>query len=379
MKTKLPTKKIFLLILSIFILSCSLFDPTTVPSQATDAGEATAPPLEDTSAATLPPTVPPTATVYPPVYDPNAIGDNRELDSFILSFADKTTGAGETHETYYKAGYIREPFSGFQDYLNSLSQATRRNYWIDGWSYRTTGSEDYIIGQGYDQQALDYFLERYADMRWVNDINLGALSAEFTGQEDIAGIPANHFTFDETDLGEQGSTYTIEKAEGDIYLAQGANYLLRFHIKLTGNVYSIPGEAGYSSGVREYTEELSSINQLTEIALPAEYLKEEQTLFDLNIPLPADATMYFMRRFKGSNIDNYYFSSSLSDPEFFEFYKNLAPTDGWTVSYVGKIGNHYSCNLQDCVMMKNGAKQIVIANEVGAIVVDYDRAHMYSP
>ena len=101
------------------------------------------------------------------------------------------------------------------------------------------------------------------------------LGAQFVDQVDFEGIPANHFTFDETDLSEQSDpsgTYKIDQAQGDIVLAQDGNYLLRFHIRLTGNVYSPGGSTTYISGVREVNEELSSINQLKEITLPADYL-----------------------------------------------------------------------------------------------------------
>jgi len=288
-------------------------------------------------------------------------------------------------------GYIKQPFGGYSVKEFSWSgipftydgAGVHKKYWIDSWTYRTTGSEDYIIGQGYEQQALDYFLQYDADMR---EGQLFAKyfveSAQFIGQEDFAGIPANHFTFDQTNLKEQSDptgTYKIEKAEGDIYLAKGANYLLRFNIKETGNIYPIFGEPGYTSGEREITEELSSINQLKEIAVPAEYIEAEQTLTDLGIPLPAGTTLTALRRFVASSVESYFYETSASQDEFFEFYKNLAPTDGWTVSHIGMVLYHRPCDSQVCAIINKGGAQVILYYGNGGIGADYDREHQFSP
>jgi hypothetical protein len=79
------------------------------------------------------------------------------------------------------------------------------------------------------------------------------------------------------------------------------------------------------------------------------------------------------------DIITYFYSATVSTDKFLEFYKNLAPTDGWTVSHIGKVANHPYCLNQDCVMMKKGDAQIILFDDGGGIKVDYDRDHEYSP
>ena len=155
-------------------------------------------------------------------------------------------------------------------------------------------------------------------------------SARFVSQEDFHAIPANHFEFDQTDFtaygipGENG--YKIDTAQGDFYLAQDGNYVLYFHSKVTGNVYLNREDLNYVQGVEEITKELSSINQLKEIALPVDYPALE---VDLGLPLPADTKLVSLDHYppgQGGNI--YSFKTSVSNDEFLLFYKNLAPTNG---------------------------------------------------
>lgn len=385
MKTKLRTPAISFLVLGLFILSCGLVSPATPPGQATAVDEATN--QSPAEIATLPPAVVPTATVYPPVFDPDAIGDNRMLDSFILTRTDKTTGDWEGEEHQDTIGYIKQPFNAYELQRFKLGdvEGLHRKYSIDGRFYMTNASYDWLISLETPPDETG-ILQDEADTRWVYDTNFGPVSAQFAGQEDYQGMPANHFTFDQTDLRDYDNYdsypggYKIEKVEGDLYLSQNGNYLLVFHIKMTGNVYSPGGSADYFPGVREFSEELTSINQLKEITVPAEYLEPEQTLQDLGLPLPTGSMLTGMERFSGGlGVESYFFAASVSNDGFLDFYKNLAPTDGWMVSYIGIVPNHYRCGPRDCVILNKGGAQVILFYGNGGIGADYDREHIYAP
>jgi hypothetical protein len=260
----------------------------------------------------LPATFAPAPTIYPPVFDPHSLGDNRLLASFILTRTDKTTGAGEGQVHQDTIGYIKEPFSAYE--LEQLGlgagSAPFKQYLVGGRFYETNASVDWLISLSAAPDDVGA-LQNAADMRkgYIKGSDASPKSAKFVGQEDFRGLPANHFTFDQTDLSggsDPTGTYKIQKAEGDLYLSQAGNYPLRFHAKLTGNVYSPGGSAEYFPGVHEITEELSSINQLKDIAVPPEYLKAEQTLVDLGLPLPAGTTLAALRRFAGSGVEGYF-------------------------------------------------------------------------
>jgi hypothetical protein len=318
----------------------------------------------DTPLPTPSPTDAPTPTTYPPVFDPAALGDNRQLASFILTRNDKTTG-GEVYGSNVTIGYIKEPFSAY--HLETTPRGHPNEYYLIGGrlydKYFTDKS--YVVLLEPDPNEIDYLLQNAADMRWYLSA-FRPISAQFAGQEDFQGIPANHFTFDQTNLSaptDPTGTYKIVKAQGDLYLAQDGNYLLRYHIKLTGNVY--PGSGpGYSSGESEFTEELSSINQLTEITLPAEYLALKLEL-DLGLPVPSGTRLHLINAGTSAGTYgvqyDYFMPVTVSPADFLEFYRNLAPTNGWTVSQVGGITNNAFCQSRDCVTLKKGNAHVFLA------------------
>jgi hypothetical protein len=318
----------------------------------------------DTPMPAQSPTSAPTLTPSRPVFDPAALGDNRQLASFILTIKNKTTGGGEVTETKDTIGYIQEPFGAYHLQTRTWGHAPEQ-YLIGGRLYEKNYNENFWnVSPEPDPKDIDYYLQSPADMRWVYQTNFGAISAKFAGREDFQGIPANHFTFDQTDLkggSDPTGTYKIEKASGDLYLAQDGNYLLRYHIKVTGNVYPSSGP-GYSAGVREYTEELSSINGLKEITLPPDYLALKLEL-DLGLPVPAGTKLHAIAHSTdGTNYSlyDYFMPVTVSTADFLEFYKNLAPTNGWTVSQVGGKTKYDYCQDLECVILKKGNAQAVL-------------------
>ena len=86
------------------------------------------------------------------------------------------------------------------------------------------------------------------------------LEAQFAGQEEFQGIPAYHFVLDPTT---STNANTSIQLEGDFYLAQDGNFVLYSHWKETSSQENF-------AQVYEVTQSLSSINQLTEIKIPAD-------------------------------------------------------------------------------------------------------------
>ncbi len=359
MKNNLQTVAILFFILSLLISGCSPANPAPVTPANTDPPATATPtaPLAATSIATL------TATVYPPVFDPETIGDNRVLDSFILTRTDAITGGGEVDETSRTIGYIQEPFSAYNlsKYLYSGGGKEDKKFLIDGRLYKGYSDGGWIFTQEASPDDIDDF-QSAAKMGLFTSF---VISAQFVGQEDFEGVPANHFTFDQTNLREgtdPTGTYKVEEAVGDLYLTQDGNYLLYFHLKLTGNVGPSPiyGEPGYGPGVREITEELSSINQVTEIAVPADF----DLVLDFGLPLPAGSTFVGITRYEGGILPDYYFYiMPLSREEFIEFYRNMVSTNGFTFSRIGRVTDHPVCADyldQDCVILTKGGAEFIL-------------------
>jgi hypothetical protein len=344
-------------------------DPTASVEPTLDASveptsEATA---EPTPTATAKPTSGPTATVWPPVFDVYSFNDIRSLDSFIVTINEKNTVNGQLTELTNTIGYIKEPYSAY--HLNEYYSGLDRTYVVDDRTYSLTGSGDWYISAG----SNDDLFSR-ADIPAGNTGKL--LEAQFAGEEDYQGIPAYHFVLDPANSTESDVDYQLE---GDFYLAPDGNYVLYSHWKET----SKQGDFVQSY---ELTEALSSINQLSEIKLPAdmqEMVTTAELPVELGLPLPTDSNLRQMIRYKnGIGVDLYYFSTpKVSIDEFLDFYRNLPTTDGWTVTHVGHVNLHQEdCEFtRECVIISKGGTQVILYYNGASIRAEFDWPHLYSP
>jgi hypothetical protein len=356
--------------------------PTTQPIE-------TPPPASAQPIETSPPptTVGPTVASGPPVFDPQALGDNLTLPSFILTVTVDNTNSGQLNENITTRGFIKDPISAYELATFSFDGTTdgEQSYLVGGRSYKETTSGDWYLYEAGNPAVPDY--TNSLDLRSTGTL-AGVLSARLAGQEDFAGMPANHFVFDETDLASHAS-YTPDNpspaVEGDFYVAQEGNYVLYTHSKETS-----PGR------IYEVTEELSFVGQVPEIVLPAELAPMTQALdigVDLGRLLPPGTSLSSMIRYKhGIGVDYYSYRTSgatadgtpgATYDDFLNFFRGLPPVDGWIVSHVGHIRPHLeqiNCETAvECVILKNGGEQIVVSYGGGGITVEYDRQHVFSP
>ena len=362
-------------LVGLLLASCST--DRTLSDQTAGAESTGASTAQPTETSPPPTTAGPTLPAGPPVFDRQALGGNLMLPSFILTVTVANTNSGQLNENITTTGFIRDPISVYELATFSYDGTTDglRSYLIDGRSYKENQFGDWYLYEAGGPAAPIY--SNSLDLR--SGTLAGVSSAKLTGQADFAGIPANHFVFDETNLTSY-SSYTPEHpspaVEGDFYLAQAGNYVLYTHSKETS-----------PNRTYEVTEALSSVGQLPEIALPAELAPMTQALdigVDLGRLLPPGASLSAMIRYKrGIGVDYYtYKTSVLTNDEFLNFYRTLPPTDGWTVSHVGYIKPHLqqvNCETSvECVILNNGGEQIVVSLG-GTITVEYDRKHVFSP
>ncbi len=198
---------------SIQILLCTLLlqacSPAPIqaptPGPTASAEPTLVPPLEATAApvptATLQPTAGPTATTWPPAFDPWSLQDIRELDSFVVTINEKNTVNGELTELTNTIGYIKEPYRAYNE--NKYYSGLDRTYVVDGWTYSLTGSGDWYISAGSND---DLFSK--ADIPAGNTEKLA--DARFAGQEDFQGIPAYHFVLDPVSSTDANTSVQLE-------------------------------------------------------------------------------------------------------------------------------------------------------------------------
>jgi hypothetical protein len=358
------------LLCALLLQACSPAPTQTISSEPTASAEPTlAASVEATTepTATPQPTVGPTATVWPPVFDLYSFNDIRELDSFVVTINEKNTINGELTEQTNTIGYIKEPYSAYNE--NKYYSGLDRTYTVDGWTYSLTGSGDWYISAGSND---DVFFK--ADIPAANTEKLG--DAQFAGQEDYQGIPAYHFVLAPVNSTEGNTNYQLE---GDFYLSQDGNYVLYSHWKETSS-------QGDFTQVYEVTESLSSINQLTETEVPADMtdMVASATLpVEMGLPLPMDSTPSRMIRYQhGIGVDLYFFRTpKTSIDEFLDFYRQLPTTDGWEVTHVGHVSLHQDdCEFaRECVMISKGGTQVILYYDGASIRAEFDWPHLYSP
>lgn len=364
-KASIPTLLCFLL-----LQACS---PAPIPTINRDQTASAEPTLVASAEATAKPTASPqptpgpTATVWPPTFDPWSLQDIRDLDSFVVTINEKNTINGQLTELTNTIGYIKEPYSAYHH--NEYTAGVDRTYVADGWTYSLTGSGDWYISAGSND---DLFFKAN-----IPAGNTGKLvEAEFAGLEDFQGIPAYHFVLVPVNSAEANKNYQLD---GDFYLAQDGNYVLFSHWKETSSQENF-------TQVYDVTQALSSINQLIEIQIPAdmqEMVTAAQLPAEMGLPLPGNSVVNRMIRYKhGIGVDLYFYTNpNISIDEFLDFYRQLPTTDGWQVTHIGHVNLHEDdCEFtRECVMISKGSTQVILYYNGTSLRVEFDWPHLYSP
>jgi hypothetical protein len=358
-------KIVFALFAFLTLQACA---PAASPTEPAAASEVLATETPAAATATPRPTQAPSATVWPPVFDLyhlEHLGDIRDLDSFVVTVTVKNTVNGDTTQTISTIGFTKEPYSAYN--LNQYSIGSDRTYLVDGWIYEITD-----IGVWYISTGSGDALFTRAEIPTANAHKL--VEAQFVAEEEYQGIPAYHFVLNPEQCNECNANYQLE---GDFYLARDGNYVLYSHWKETSKSENF-------SGVYEVAEEFSSINQLTEITLPADMQGMVTALAlpaELGLPLPADSELYSMIRY-GDGVDDYYFfTPKTSIEQFLDYYRNLELVDGWAVSHVGHVTLHDDdcTSFRECVIINKGNTQVILYYNGGVIRAEFDWSHSYAP
>jgi hypothetical protein len=356
-------------------------EPTeTSPPATTEPTETSPPPTAEPTKETSPPSTAagPTVPSGPAVFDPQTVASNLTLPSFILTVTVANTSGGQLNGSVTTSGFTKDPISVSKvaSFSSDGTTDTVRDYLIDDRAYEENNFGDWYLYERGSSGLADFSDDLDLRSGTLADV----LSARLDGQGEVAGIPANHFVFDETDLSYYPN-YTPDNpspdVEGDFYLAQDGNYVLFTHSKETS-----------PDRTYEVTEALSWIGLVPVIALPPELTPMTQALdigVNLGSLLPPGTSLLTMIRYRnGIGVDYYAYRTPVRTiDDFLNFYRTLPPTNGWTVTHIGHITPHYEqidCETSvDCIILNNGGDQIVVSFGGGGITVEYDREHVFSP
>jgi hypothetical protein len=136
------------------------------------------------------------------------------------------------------------------------------------------------------------------------------LGADEAGQEDVNGVAADHFTFDERALGKAD----LEDSRGEIWVAEDGGYILKYTLTTTG------GDTAFGEGVEGTMTWDYALTEFNATVLPA--LPDG---CQLNAPLLADATDVLHTPYWLA----YGTATAVSDAA--DFYQEQLPGLGWTL------------------------------------------------
>lgn len=363
------------------VAGCGESGETT--SSGAPASDATAP-SSDAGATTTtapPATAAPTTVPDPTIFNPSNVGDPFELASFVFTIDEAHSFNGTQSTRSSAIGYIQAPLAAYSLQTYDGERGVHE-YLLNGRFYHEYG--DWYLYERDSPSTPDISAPLSAEYAFTQ-----VATAQYVGEDEFAGVPAYHYTFDETNLLNFAS-YTPERpspeVEGDFYLAQEGNYLLYMHSLsvATGDGYEL---------IDEFTETLSSVNTLAEIVLPADFVPMDAALnvgVEFAQVLPPGSTLSTMIRYGGSSggiggigVDYYRFTTPVgSNAELLDYFRALPPTNGWTVSHIGFVDLHLepiNCETRnECVILKNGGTQVVVSFD-GTILVEFDYDRVFSP
>ncbi|MCE9621650.1 MAG: hypothetical protein K8R99_04820 [Actinomycetia bacterium] len=362
--------------LCVLLVGCGGSDETATSDAVSTDNSA---PAGETAGSTTTSTTVAVVSTLPPdpsIFNPNTIGDPLDLGSFVFTTEEFHSFNGTPNARTTTTGYIKDPISisVVSDFHDGSGM---QEYYIGGRTYQNNNQNYWYL---YDNEspAAPSLLEQIRGSQGMS----GVLTATFVGPEDYFGVAAYHYTFDETNL-QNYSSYTPEnpspEVEGDFYLAQEGNYVLYAHSR------QVAAGADYEL-IDEFTDTMSSVNQFAEIVLPDDLLPLKEALDAgalLGIPMPADAATDSMINYNQGGVGVYYYqftSSWKNEAEFMEYYTNLQPTNGWSVSWIGQVENlDPFCGDGNCVIINNGDKQVILYFDGSNLHADWDREHRFGP
>lgn len=172
----------------------------------------------------------------------------------------------------------------------------------------------------------DMMAESFADTIDANRFLGEVGDAELVGEETINGIDTLHYTFDETSLQSEMSTFNW--AQGDVYIAKEGNYVVRFRLEGEGSVSDMAMALDESGTMPEQVigqivvqMDITSINEPVDITIPEGC--ENSGAGNSDYPILEDAAEF-------SSIGNFItYTTETAFADIVAFYQETLAAQGW--------------------------------------------------
>jgi hypothetical protein len=251
---------------------------------------------------------------------------NLEFDSYrfqiMMSFSDTDADGNELRQsidgdmsftTDPEATAVNMRLEGFEGEMEGFEQFSMVQ--MEGTTYMSLPGFGCISSQATEDELENPFAELMAPDTILGDLE----GARRVGEETINGIATVHYTFDETALEEESGE--VERAQGDLYVAQDGGYLVRLVIDAEGQMDFFDQDT-VGTGTMRMEFNLTDVNEPIEIAPPAD-CGSEGGAASSDLPMLEDA--YDVSSFAG-------FVSYLTNTSFEDtvaFYEEALAAEGW--------------------------------------------------
>jgi len=288
---------VFVLLLSLPTLACGILggdeEPTAVPATeevVQEPTEAEVEPTDTPEPTEAPPDTPEAAREAPELGNLSDLGATLEqYNSYRLTVVMSFTGQGPDAQeggVSFETAVITEPPAS-RTTISMEGEMIEEAGGMDSLSIAEVGDQVYMVlpgmgcvaGSGDEMGATT---DQFSDIFDTEDL-LGEIEdAEFVGEETVNDIDVDHYRFDETQVQDPDSN--MREVDGDVYIAQDGNYVVRMVVNGVGTM-DLFGEGAEEEGTIHVEYNVTDVGAQFEIEVP-EGCEETGNEF----PMMGDAT-----------------------------------------------------------------------------------------
>jgi hypothetical protein len=241
---------VFLVLLSLPTLACGLLGgeeaPTEVPATEAPAEEEVEEEVIEATdtpePAEAPTETPEPAAEAPELGDLSDLGSTLEnFESYRLSVVMSFTGEGSDAQeagVNIETARVSDPLSS-RTTISLRGQMVEEAGGMDSLSIAEVEDQVFMVLPGMGCVAgsgdeLGGATDEFSDIFDTEDLLGEVDGAEFVGEEEVNGVDVYHYRFDETNV--ESSENELRELEGDVFIAQDGNYVVRMVVDGVGTM-----------------------------------------------------------------------------------------------------------------------------------------------
>jgi hypothetical protein len=222
----------------------------------------------------------------------------------------------------------------FGSWMYTSAEAMGKGFEAGGWSFET--SDTSMALPTVPQELPDAgYAATYHLTRWLRQ-------ADYLGQQTYNGLATKHYSLELESFDPElaPADMVIDRAEGELFLAEDGDYVVYMEVKLEGENLAAPaggGEPRLLEGTLSYSSSLTAINEPLDIEVPDDVL--EATKLPDDIPVPDNLHQILGGEFMGMSM--YAFLADDPPANIVSLLTAAMPESGWVQGAVEETGDAY--------------------------------------